>query len=67
MSGGSKAIPHIPNHLYREERLKKLEAFYKAIAQLTFDHDVIGDHAVVFPNKLGKELEKVDPEWYKNA
>lgn len=54
------------------QRLIKLEAFYKAVVQLTFAHDVLEDkdgdeHAVVFPNKLGKELEKVDPEWYKNA
>jgi hypothetical protein len=50
-----------------ELRLQKLEAFYRAVAELTVNHDVIGDSAVVFPSKLGKELEKVDPEWYNNA
>jgi hypothetical protein len=59
------------------ERLQKLETFYKEVAQLTFDHDVIyfgtaedgneEESAVVYPSKLGKALEKVDPEWYKNA
>ena len=58
-----------------ERRLVKLEAFYKAIIQLTVNHDTLEstdsgmseDYAVVFPNKLSKELEKIDPEWYKNA
>jgi hypothetical protein len=44
----------------------KLEAFFKAVALLTSNHDVIGDsYATVSPAKLGIELEKVDPEWYK--
>ena len=62
----SDSIDHIVER-NQSERLRKLEAFYKAVAQLTFDHDVIGDSAVVFPSKLGEELERVDPEWYKNA
>ena len=44
---------------------EKLVAFYEAVARLTLNHDVCGDHAVVFPSKLGPELEKVDPEWWK--
>jgi hypothetical protein len=44
-----------------------LEAFYRTVAQMTFNHDVLEDYAVVYPSKLGEELEKVDPEWYKNA
>jgi hypothetical protein len=45
--------------------IDKLEAFFKAVAQLTLNHDVINDHACVTADKLGKELEKVDPEWYE--
>ena len=44
---------------------EKLEAFFKAVAKLTVDHDVIGDTASVKPNKLGQELAKVDEEWWK--
>jgi hypothetical protein len=44
----------------------KLEAFFKAVAKLTLNHDTLGDHAVVFPSKLGEELAKVDPEWWMN-
>ena len=59
----------------QHQRLQKLEAFYKAIVDLTIHHDTLvssdagmeEDYAVVFPNKLGKELEKVDPKWYENA
>jgi hypothetical protein len=46
----------------------KLEAFFREIADLTLNHDVEGvdgDTAVVYPSKLGKALEKVDPEWWK--
>jgi hypothetical protein len=50
---------------------EQLLAFYKAVANLTVDHDVLhsknGDHAVVYPNKLSDELAKVDSNWYENA
>jgi hypothetical protein len=50
---------------------EKLERFYRAVAKLTVNHDTLvageDDYAVVYPNKLGKELEKVDPDWYKNT
>lgn len=49
------------------ERLAKLEQFFKEVSILTMFHDVCGDNAVVFPSKLGPALEKVDPEWYKKA
>ena len=59
----------------RCENCKKLEAFFKAVADLTVNHDTLDssqdgmeeDYAVVFPNKLGAELEKVDPEWYNHT
>jgi hypothetical protein len=52
--------------------LEKLRAFYKAVAHLTSNHDHIEisddeGYAVVFPSKLGPELEKIDKEWWKNA
>lgn len=54
------------------EELKKLRAFYKAIALLTTNHDCMEisedeGYAVVFPEKLGLELAKIDKEWWKNA
>jgi hypothetical protein len=59
---------------------EKLLAFFKEVASLTANHDgihfrVTNDHkdqieediAVVYPSKLGRALEKVDPEWWKNT
>lgn len=51
--------------------LAKLREFYTAVARLTLDHDHIEisddeGYAVVYPSKLGPELEKIDPEWWKN-
>jgi len=45
--------------------LEKLRTFYKDVALLTIDHDVLHDSAVVYPSKLGPVLEKVDKEWWK--
>lgn len=45
----------------------KLNAFFDEIRRLTSNHDVIADHACVTADKLGKALEKVDPEWWKNV
>lgn len=49
--------------------LEKLREFYRAVAKLTSDHDVLecGDdtYAVVFPRDLGEALAEVDPEWWK--
>jgi len=50
---------------------KKLQEFYKDVKLLTSNHDVIETDsfghgvAVVYPNKLGLALEKVDKEWYR--
>lgn len=54
------------------KELEKLRAFYKAVARLTTDHDILEisddeDYAVVFPKDLGAELEKVDKEWWKHV
>ena len=49
-----------------DTRLKLLEQFYLDVINLTVDHEVIGESAVVFPSDLGNALEKVDPRWYDN-
>lgn len=55
----------------KDDELEKLREFYRAVARLTLDHDHIetadDGYAVVFPSKLGPELEKIDKEWWKNA
>lgn len=54
------------------EELEQLRAFYKAVAHLTLNHDLVEvsddeGYAVVFPKDLGVELEKVDKEWWKHV
>lgn len=44
--------------------IQGLENFFREVVQLTLNHEVIGDNAVVFPSELGKALTKVDPEWW---
>ena len=50
-----------------QAKYDKLLAFYQAVAKMTVGHCVINDTAVVPADRLGAELEKVDPEWYKQA
>lgn len=49
--------------------LNKLREFYKEICNLTVNHDTIENGlegiAVVYPNKLGIALSKVNLDWYK--
>ena len=45
-----------------------LVAFYKEVAELTFNHEVDTspmDRAWVSPAKLARALEKIDPDWWK--
>jgi len=55
--------------------LRKLRDFYKEVAHLTINHDVLypssegpvdDGAAVVFPSKLGTALSKVNPHWFAN-
>jgi hypothetical protein len=46
---------------------QKLKEFYQEVCDLTINHDVLNDHGVVYPNKLGNILEKVNKEWYKQV
>jgi hypothetical protein len=50
-----------------DDRLAKLERFFKEVADLTVEHEVIADTAVVYPSALGESLSRVDPEWYQNT
>lgn len=48
------------------EEYVKLKSFYRAVADLTLNHDIILDeYATVRPSKLGPELEKINKEWWK--
>ncbi len=44
---------------------ENLKSCYEAVKKLTLHHDVWKESAVVFPSKLGIELEKVDPQWWQ--
>jgi hypothetical protein len=43
--------------------LQRLRRFYRRIAYLTRNHDVIRDTACVTADKLGAALERVNPKW----
>ncbi len=45
----------------------KLKIMYFEVCQLTLNHDVLNDTAVVYPNKLGPVLEKVYDQWYRQV
>jgi hypothetical protein len=47
-----------------DDRMEKLERFFKEVADLTADHEVIAGEAVVYPSALGEALSRVDPDWY---
>ncbi len=47
--------------------LTLLEQFFKEIAELTIDHNILSGNAIVFADKLGNALEKVDKEWWKKV
>ena len=46
---------------------QKLKDFYWEVCNLTVNHDVENDCAVVYPSKLGPILEKINKEWYIDA
>ncbi len=61
MSGNFTVISNEEAQLF-----EKLKTMYYEVCQLTLNHDVLNDTAVVYPNKLGPVLEKVNDQWYKN-
>lgn len=46
---------------------EQLKTFYKEVAKLTINHNVLNDNAVVYPSDLGPVLEKIDPYWFEKA
>lgn len=62
MSGNFTVISNEEAQLFN-----KLKEMYKEVCNLTVNHDVLEDCAVVYPDKLGPVLEKVNPSWYINA
>jgi hypothetical protein len=50
-----------------DARLEKLERFFKEVADLTVNHKVNADTALVFPSALGEALWRVDPDWCHNT
>lgn len=46
---------------------EQLKTFYKEVAKLTINHNVLNDNAVVYPSDLGPALEKIDPYWFEKA
>jgi hypothetical protein len=49
------------------ERAGKLERFFKEVADLTFNHKVLADTAVVYPSALGEALSRVDSDWVRRV
>jgi len=45
----------------------KLKKFFRDVAHLTINHDVLSDSAVVYPSRLGPVLEDVDPQWWTHV
>lgn len=49
----------------------RLLTFYKEVCRLTWDHDTLDcgpdTSAVVYPDRLGQALERVDSEWWKTV
>lgn len=62
MSGNFTVISNEEAQLF-----DKLKTMYHEVCQLTLNHDVLNDTAVVYPNKLGSVLEKVHDQWYKHV
>src|ERR1017187_3121708 len=50
-----------------DDRKEKLERFFKEVADLTANHEVIAGEAVVLPSSLGDALSRVDSDWYCNT
>jgi len=42
---------------------QRLQRFFSEVKELTINHDVLDDNAVVYPRDLGDALSRVDPNW----
>jgi hypothetical protein len=50
-----------------DDRLEKLERFFREVVDLTVRHKLIAGTAIVYPSDLGEALSRVDPDWYHNT
>ena len=50
-----------------DDRQEKLEQFLKEVANLTVNHKVVADEAVVYPSALGEAVSRVDPDWHHKS
>ena len=46
-----------------DDRVEKLERFFKEVADLTFNHKVLADTGVVYTSVLSEALSRVDSDW----
>jgi hypothetical protein len=46
------------------ELFRKLKQLYVDVCELTINHNVLEDCAIVYPSDLGTVLEKVDSKWW---
>lgn len=58
MTGNFTAISNEDALLFQ-----RLQRFFSEVKELTINHDVLEDHAVVYPRDLGDALSRVDPHW----
>ena len=49
---------------YSREKRMTLKEFFWRVAELTTNHKVVSDYAVVYPSDLSDLLEQVDEQWY---
>lgn len=45
---------------------QKLQRFFSEVKELTINHDVLDDNAVVYPRDLGEALSRVDGNWFES-
>ena len=45
---------------------QKLQRFFSEVKELTINHDVLDDNAVVYPRDLGEALSRVDDNWFES-
>lgn len=67
-----KSLAHEADLDVTRGKLYQLEQFYREVARLTAQHDVIvsvdgNEYASVSPARLGALLEKIDRDWWANT
>lgn len=49
----------------KKSKQQRLNDFFDEVVNLTINHNVLHNNAVIYANRLGAALEKVDPDWWK--